>query len=152
MKKILFILLMVTTSVSFSDTVYRGMDQNRVLFKSIPQLKVQGYISTKPQITRYDYNDVYQMQKPLIFLNQSVVLVSDEYMSEYIGCCVSEGWGAVFKVNRDYDSLRQFAEENYCSLEEVTNSDQRNYRGFPYRKLGKGKFVELSCRERDIQQ
>ena len=151
MNKIVFIILMLTASYSFADTVYRGMDQKRDLFKSLSQLKEQGYISAKPQVSRADYNDVYQIKKPLTFLNQSVLLVSDEFMSEYIGCCVSEGWGAVFKVERDYSDLKSFADDNYCSIEEISNPNEGDYYGFPYRKLGKGKIVELSCRARDIQ-
>lgn len=139
------------TSISYADTVYRGVDQKRVLFKSLSQLKEQGFVSQKPQISRSDYNDIYQFKKPLTFLNQSVMLVSEEYMSQYIGCCVSEGWGAVFKVSNDYGDLKKFADDNYCSLEEIKNPSQEDYYGFPYRKLGKGKFVELSCRARDIQ-
>ena len=151
MKYIFLSALMLMPSFGFADTVYRGMDQKRVLFKSFSQLKQQAYLTQKPQISRTEYNDIYQLKKPLTFLNQEVMLLSDEYMSEYIGCCVSEGWGAVFKVQNDYEDLKKYATDNYCSLETIQNPSQEDYYGFAYRKLGKGKLVELSCRARDIQ-
>lgn len=44
-------------------------------------------------------------------MGQNVVLISDEYMSEYVGCCVSEGWGAVFKQTSNLKLIEKFAKQ-----------------------------------------
>ncbi len=45
-------------------------------------------------------------------MGQNVVLISDEYMSEYVGCCVSEGWGAVFKQTTNLKLIENLQKES----------------------------------------
>ena len=49
-------------------------------------------------------------------LDGFIIPIVDEYMSEYVGCCVSEGWGAVIAKTSDLAPLKQFAKKNQCSL------------------------------------
>jgi len=120
-------------------------------FPSLKTLLNQGTIAKKPDISRYDYNDVYKLKKPLQFMGQSVVLISDEYMSKYVGCCVSEGWGAVFAKTSDIKPLNDFAKKNKCSLSAM-DKDASDYYWFNLKKLPKAEYYELSCRERDLEQ
>lgn len=87
------VLLFCMTSLSMAEEVteYRGMGIAKDYFPTFQYLKLHGFIAKKPNIKRYDYNDVYNVKKPLSFKGQNVVLLTDEYMSEYVGCCVSEG-------------------------------------------------------------
>jgi hypothetical protein len=83
-------------------------------------------------------------------MGQNVVLISDEYMSEYVGCCVSEGWGAVFKQTSNLKLIEKFAKTNQCSFGPIESTS--DYYGFKIRSLPKGNYYELSCRERDLAQ
>lgn len=135
--------------LSHADEQYRGMGSGEA-FKSFKSLNQQGFISKKPQIARMEYNDVYALKKPLQVLNQQVVLLSDEYMSEYIGCCVSEGWGAIIKKQQALTALQAFAKQHQCALEPFPLKENKYYYGYSTQKLAKGEYYELSCRERDL--
>lgn len=103
MKKLLLLsLVSIFSSYSFAEdnsSIYRGLGTGPEDFLKFEMLKQKGFLAKKPNISRADYNDIYKLKKPYEFMGQNVVLISDEYMSEYVGCCVSEGWGAVFKQN-----------------------------------------------------
>lgn len=131
---------------------YRGMKSGNTGFSSFHQLKQQGFISQKPQVSRMDYNDVYALKKPLEMFNQQVVLLSDEYMLEYVGCCVSEGWGAIIKKQHNVTTIQKFAQEQQCSFVPFSLKENLHYYGYTIKKLGKGEYYELSCRERDLAQ
>lgn len=135
--------------LSHANAQYRGMGSGTALkdFKSLSQ---QGFISKKPQVSRMDYNDVYVVKKPLKMFNQLVVLLSDEYMSEYVGCCVSEGWGAIVKKEQSFQAFKRYAEKNHCALTPFSLKDNEHYYGFATKKLRQGEYYELSCRERDF--
>ena len=92
--------ILLWVAISFSSvtmaadmTTYRGMGTAKHDFPTFKTLQAGGFIAKKPEVSRYDYNDVFRIKKPLKFMGQSVVAVSDEYMSQYVGCCVSEGLG-----------------------------------------------------------
>lgn len=137
------------SNVSFADELYRGMGSGEML-KDFKALKQQGVISHKPQVSRVEYNDVYVVKKPLKIFNQNVVLLSDEYMSEYIGCCVSEGWGAIVKKQQSLQALQKYATQKHCELRPFSLQENQAYYGFATKKLSKGEYYELSCRERDL--
>ncbi|MFX8569850.1 hypothetical protein ABTM09_20385, partial [Acinetobacter baumannii] len=80
-----------------NSSIYRGLGTGPEDFLNFQILKQKGFLAKKPNVSRVDYNDIYKLKKPYEFMGQNVLLISDEYMSEYVGCCVSEGWGAVFK-------------------------------------------------------
>lgn len=132
------------------QTVYRGMGEASSQFPSFKKMFKDGLINKKAEVSRYDYNDVYRLKKPLNFMGQSVVLVSDEYMSQYAGCCVSEGWGALVAKNTDLKQLTQFAKANQCSLTEMDQSST-DYYYYKLKQLPKAQYYELSCRERDLE-
>ena len=57
-----------------------------------------GYIDNKPNL-RADYTDYYLLNKPARFMGHELVMIEEEYMSRYIGCCVSPGAGLSVKVS-----------------------------------------------------
>ncbi|QSB54793.1 hypothetical protein I6J48_03655 [Acinetobacter calcoaceticus] len=154
MKKILFLsLVSILSSYSFAEdnsSIYRGLGTGTNDFLKFEILKKQGFIAKKANISRADYNDVYKLKKPYQFMGQNVVLISDEYMSEYVGCCVSEGWGAVFKQTANLKLIQKFAKTNQCNINPIESDS--NYYGFKISSLPKGNYYELSCRERDLNE
>ncbi len=154
MRKILFLsLVSMFSSYSFAEdnnSVYRGMGTGPQDFLKLQILKQKGFLAKKPNISRADYNDIYKLKKPYEFMGQNVVLISDEYMSEYIGCCVSEGWGAVFKQTSNLKLIEKFAKTNQCSVGPIESTS--DYYGFKIRSMPRGNYYELSCRERDLAQ
>jgi hypothetical protein len=132
-------------------TTYRGMGTTKSDFPTFKALQAGGFIAKKPEVSRYDYNDVFSIQKPLKFMGQSVVAVSDEYMYEYVGCCVSEGWGAVFRKTTDIAALQQFAQKNQCSLQ-ARDKATTDYYDRSLKSRPQAEYYELSCRERDLAQ
>lgn len=128
---------------------YRGMGTAKQDFPTFKTLQAGGFIAKKPEVSRYDYNDVFSIKKPLKFMGQSVVAVSDEYMSEYVGCCVSEGWGAVLSKTADLDALQQFAKKNQCTLA-ARAKDETDYYSHSLKRRPQAEYYELSCRERDL--
>lgn len=133
------------------ENIYRGLGKGAAQFPDFKTLQQKGLISNKPTVSRADYNDVYQFKKPYQFLGQNFVLLFDEYMSEYAGCCVNEGWGAIFAKASDLKQIQQFAQRNQCKIEKM-DLDSKYYYGYEVKKLAKNKeYYELSCRENDVE-
>jgi len=132
------------------NSVYRGIGTGSQNFLKFEILKQKGFLAKKPNISRADYNDIYKLKKPYQFMGQNIVLISDEYMSEYVGCCVSEGWGAVFKQTSNLKFIEKFAQTNQCNIAPIETDS--TYYGFKIRSLPKGNYYELSCRERDLRE
>ena len=111
----------------------------------------KGYIDKKPTVYRADYVDYYVLRKPAYVLGHELKVIEEEYMSEYVGCCVNEGVGVVLKLTSSMQKLEKFAQNNKCVVEPIDYS-------YYYERLGianaipeKGVFVEMSCRANDIQ-
>jgi len=117
----------------------------------VREFKAAGLIPFKPE--RVDYTDYYPVLKPLQVLGHDLVIVEEEYMGRYVGCCVSEGAGMVLRLRGDAARLEAFAQANKCSVEKF--KDAAAYRennpnvGFP---LPAGAYAALSCRARDEAQ
>lgn len=113
--------------------------------------KAAGLIPFKPD--RVDYTDYYPVLKPLQVLGHDLVIVEEEYMARYVGCCVSEGAGMVLRLHGDTKRLEAFAQANKCSVEKF--KDAAEYRDnhmnvrFP---LPAGAYAALSCRARDEER
>lgn len=139
------------STFAVEENIYRGFGNTFIQFPDFKTLKQKGLISNKPTISRADYNDVYQFKKQYQFLGQNFVLLFDEYMLEYAGCCVNEGWGAVFAKHSDLKQIQQFAQKNQCKVEKM-NLDSKYYYGYEVKKLPKNKeYYELSCRADDLE-
>lgn len=61
-------------------------------------LKVEGYIHKKPEALRVDLvYDTYLVHKPLSFKGQKVVVLEEEYFTQWVGCCIAPGGSIYFE-------------------------------------------------------
>ncbi|CEJ11113.1 hypothetical protein BN1110_01399 [bacterium YEK0313] len=115
---------------------------------AIRQFIAAGYVDRRPT-RRMDYTDYRVLKRPFQFLGQRLLVIEEEYMTQYIGCCVSEGSGAILRLSGDRSELTAFAAANKCRV----SVDQPDIRArLAELGLGRepGEFARLSCRERDI--
>ena len=119
--------------------------------KAIQAYVREGILNKKPD-KRSDYTDYYVVKKPTIFMKHELIVIEEEYMSEYIGCCVSPGAGVTVKIIGNTNNLLEFAQENGCSVKENVNLKQELADLGINRNLPTGEFASLTCRERDVDQ
>ncbi len=121
MKKLLLLsLVSIFSSYSFAEdnsSIYRGLGTGPEDFLKFQILKQKGFLAKNLIFQEQTITIYTNSKKPYEFMGQNVVLISDEYMSEYVGCCVSEGWGAVFKQTTNLILIEKFAKRiNVISL------------------------------------
>ncbi|QWF15082.1 hypothetical protein [Lysobacter capsici] len=110
-----------------------------------------GYLDARPG-ARADYTDYRLMKKPATLMGHTLVVIEEEYMTAYVGCCVSEGVGVTVRLNGAADTLKAFAKDNACTYSELDDPGAE-LKGFDIANdLPKGKYASLSCRERDSQR
>lgn len=86
-------------------------------------------------------------------MGHTLMVIEEEYMTKYIGCCVSPGVGITVKINGSTKNLEAFAKENGCRLSDdediqyVFSHTLNSKLNFP-----EGTYASLSCRERDAQK
>jgi hypothetical protein len=112
-----------------------------------------GYLNIKPN-TRTDYTDHWLLKHSAPFLGNDLVMIDEEYMTKFIGCCVNPGLILTIRTTpAGLNSLRNFAKANKCSLDENIKIDQvfsdATIQGAP--KMD-GSFASLSCRQSDLAQ
>lgn len=110
-----------------------------------------GLLRTKPD-QRFDYTDYYLLQKPAPFLGHELVLIEEEYITRYIGCCVSPGVGVTVKVQGSTQNLARFAQANRCTLTDHVDLAHELREVAIRNKVPKGHYASLSCRERDAER
>lgn len=117
--------------------------------KAIQAYMKQGIVNKKPNAS-VDYTDYYLINKPTSFMGHELLVIEEEYMTQYIGCCVNPGVGVSLKIVGGTKNLEDFAQKNGCSLtkqfdlkKELSNLEMEA-------KFDEGEFASLSCRERDI--
>jgi len=107
-----------------------------------------GYLDLKPSV-RADYTDYRVLKKPAPFMGQSLVLVEEEYMSQYIGCCVDEGVSAVVRVVGSTAAMEKFAKANACTFQpKYDPAEELTGRNLGL-SLPAGRYAKLSCHEND---
>lgn len=119
--------------------------------KAIQAYMRAGIVNKKPNI-RADYTDYYLVNKPASFMGHDLFMIEEEYMTTYIGCCVSEGAGITVRLTGDDSALQAFAKANACSVEHNVDLKAVLERLGLKAKLPRGKYTTLSCRERDALQ
>lgn len=110
-----------------------------------------GYVDLKPSV-RADYTDYRLLKKPASLMGHPLVVIEEEYMTAYVGCCVSEGVGATVRIAGDTARLKAFAERNACGYQEGVDPGAELKRFGVANDLPKGRYASLSCRERDSQR
>lgn len=119
--------------------------------KAIQAYMQAGLIDKKPN-QRADYTDYYLLKQPASFLGHELVLIEEEYMAQYIGCCVSPGVGVTVRVYGSTQNLARFARSHRCSLTEHVDFAHELRDVAIRNKVPKGHYASLSCRERDAQR
>ena len=108
----------------------------------------KGYLNKKPN-RRVDYTDYWLLKKPATFMGHTLIMIEEEYLLKYIGCCVNEGVGITLKISGSSANLKHFASENGCSFsEEIDIQHELKSLGIKS-NFPKGNYVSLSCRVRD---
>lgn len=111
-----------------------------------------GYLTRKPNV-RADYTDYRWLRRSAPFMGHELVMIGEQYMSKWIGCCVDPGLDVAVKINGSTAGLERFARENKCSID--TNADLRESAKdskIAIASLPKGRYAMLGCHESDIQQ
>lgn len=114
---------------------------------AIRAYKAAGALSSRPQ--RSDYTDYYPVIKPTRFLGQELVLVSEQYMTKHIGCCVDPGAGMVVRVLTNTDTMKAFARANQCRVEEFADRKALHDATPAAFGLEAGRYAALRCHESD---
>lgn len=110
-----------------------------------------GLVSKTPQ-QRFDYTDYYLVNKPTPFLGHELVLIEEEYIDKYIGCCVSPGAGVTVKVHGSTQKLQQFARANRCTLRDNVDLAHELREVAIKTRVASAHYASLSCRERDAER
>lgn len=162
-----FLILLIACLIFFHDGLYaEDTNLNQELISAITLNKITkerqkdagevirlfikaGYVARKPEL-RSGYTDYRLLRKPIFFLGHQLLVIQEEYIGKWAGCCVSPGIGIVVKAKGDYSKLKSFALSNGCSFEE-NQDDIRIFIKYPSFRLDKNeKYIKLACKERDL--
>ncbi|WP_409028214.1 hypothetical protein OX462_08980 [Janthinobacterium sp. SUN098] len=119
--------------------------------KAIAAYMREGYVGKHPD-QRFDYTDYYLLQKPASFMGHALVLIEEEYITQYIGCCVSPGAGVTLKVQGSTRKLQEFAIAQRCTLTDPVDIRHALSEVAIKTRMPKGHYASLSCRERDAER
>jgi|SRR5450830_417913 len=115
---------------------------------AIKAYKQAGLVGKKPN-QRADYTDYYLVAKGASFLGHELLLIEEEYMTQYIGCCVSPGVGVTVKVHDSTKNLAAFAKAKRCTLLDPVDLNHALRDVAIKTRFPKAHYASLSCRERD---
>ena len=110
-----------------------------------------GLVSKTPR-QRADYTDYYLLKQPATFLGHELLLIEEEYITQYIGCCVSPGLGVAVKVRGGTQNLEKFAQAHRCTLTDNVDLAHELREVAIKNRLPKAHYASLSCRERDAER
>lgn len=110
-----------------------------------------GYLANRPN-ARLDYSDYWWLKKEAHFMGHQLVMIEQEYMRTWVGCCVSPGVGVTVRVIGGTAGLEAFAHANRCSVDTHANPDDVASLAHVSRaSLRGGRYAVMSCRERDME-
>jgi hypothetical protein len=115
--------------------------------QAIRAYKEAGVLPFRP--TRSDYTDHYTVTKPTKFMGHDLVIVSEAYMTKYIGCCVDPGAGMYVKIAADTARMQSFARANRCRFEEFADHKVLLDAAPVKADLALGRYAALLCHESD---
>lgn len=130
-------------AMTYSKTLQKRTKEAGDAVRALVREKI---LALKPD-RRMDYTDYRIVNRPVNFLGHELLVVEEEYLTKYIGCCVNAGIGAILRVRGDLARLEAFSKENLCKLrkQEDVVEDLRNIGA----KDTGGTLTAISCRERD---
>lgn len=107
-----------------------------------------GLINRKPN-ARMDYTDYYLLNKPVNLMGHELVMIENEYVTRWIGCCPNPGLGVTVRTLGSTGNLQSFANANRCKFSPNANLQQElNAVNLRY-PVSRGNYASLSCREHD---
>jgi hypothetical protein len=107
-----------------------------------------GLVSRAPD-ERADYVDYRRLRKPTSLFGHSLVVLEEEYLTTYIGCCVNPGLGMVVQKRGGLGPLDEFLERNKCSKRDADDATYSMQLAGVKPKAG-ATYVSISCRQRDL--
>ena len=108
-----------------------------------------GLVKRKPDAAA-DYVDYRRVEKATTLFGHRLVVLEEEYMTTYIGCCVNPGLGLVVEVAGDTTELDAFLAANKCRKNQPSGpADSMAQAGFTP-EPGKT-YAYVSCRENDMR-
>lgn len=127
------------TMASAADTFYDSADDQ------LATLQDDGVLPKKSKL-RFDYVTYYKPIHETRYQGDLELLYFEhEYMEQYIGCCVNEGFGLLLAGTPD-EKLRSFASQHNCAIKDA---GQFYIDPSLEKDLPKGPVFELSCRAQD---
>ena len=106
-----------------------------------------GYVRLKPEL-REEYTDYRVVRQPAKFFGQELLVIEEEYLTKFIGCCVNEGVGVILRVTADLAPLKEFAAANGCRVGNERLETVEMLQKLKVKSV-EGEFVSMSCRTRD---
>jgi len=115
--------------------------------KAIIDYANAGYVNKRPD-SRFDYSDFRRLLKPADFMGHVLVVIEEEYMQQYVGCCVSPGISVTLRLKSNGNDLDAFAKRNGCSISRDTEDLFTAPPHIPDAPIGT--YATLECKERDL--
>jgi len=107
-----------------------------------------GLLTRRPN-RREDYTDYRVARFDARIFGLRIIVVEEEYMARYVGCCVSPGIGVILELTGSQAEALAFAERNGCRIEN-NQAEIRQTLGDLNVSTAYGRFIRISCRERDL--
>lgn len=117
----------------------------------IREYKAAGVLPSWPT-ARVDYTDYYLAIHPTTFLANELVLVEEEYMTKFAGCCVDEGAGVFVRITSDTATLEKFARKNLCRVDQYPSEKDVLAEINVRTSLPTGRYASLRCHVRDEEK
>jgi hypothetical protein len=124
LKTLFFVALVAAVTGSYSPVQAQRFDQSGLLTAMeqrteygapLRALKRDGYLATRPRI-RTNYDDFYFPTRSFSVLGGKVVVVQENYLGRYVGCCADPGIGLYFEGSSkaSFIAVEDFAIANKC--------------------------------------
>ncbi|RKG76123.1 hypothetical protein D7W79_18595 [Corallococcus exercitus] len=140
-----------------ADQLLQGLAQSKVApeeddspgdrkaLQAIARAWVDAKMIDKPFAVE-DYTHFYKPLSEIELFGRKVLAIEYEYLEEWIGCCVNNGFSVLLSNTAGDDvSLHRFARENNCKIDVGKDVCCTPMEWAAQEKAGR--FIRLSCRE-----
>jgi hypothetical protein len=106
----------IAQAQAFSErSLLAAMEARTEYGEPLRALKRDGYLSARPQ-NRSNYDDFYRPLRAFRVMGAKVVVVQENYLGRYVGCCADPGIGLYFESAdvATLNGIRDFATTNKC--------------------------------------
>jgi hypothetical protein len=108
----------------------------------------KGLVRRKPD-QRADYVDYRRVRKPAKLFGHKLIVIEEEYLTVFIGCCVNTGIGIVIEQVGSLDELDAFITANRCSKNGIYDPKE-SMKLAGVKPTANATYVSISCRENDL--